>query len=60
MGVDNANGSEDSGTAVMPCSNLSRVKRILYSLQLVSEKAAELSEGEYGLFVGWNVFANGL
>ena len=37
-------------------SNLSRVKRIVSSSHLVSEKAAELSEVEYGLIVGWNAF----
>ena len=57
MGVDNANGGEDTQIAAMPGSNLSRVKRIVSSSHLVSEKAAELSEVEYGLIVGWNAFA---
>ena len=56
MGVDNANGGEDTQIAAMPGSNLSRVKRIVSSSHLVSEKAAELSEVEYGLIVGWNAF----
>lgn len=56
MIVDNANGGEDSRIAAVPGSNLSRVKRIVSSSHLVSEKAAELSEVEYGLIVGWNAF----
>ena len=56
MGVDHANGGEDTQIAAMPGSNLSRVKRIVSSSHLVSEKAAELSEVEYGLIVGWNAF----
>ena len=32
------------------------MKRIVSSSHLVSEKAAELSEVEYGLIVGWNAF----
>ena len=56
MVVDNANGDEDTRIAGMPGSNLSRVKRIVSSSHLVSEKAAELSEVEYGLIVGWNAF----
>ena len=55
MIVDNANG-EDPRIAAVPGSNLSRVKRIVSSSHLVSEKAAELSEVEYGLIVGWNAF----
>ena len=56
MAVDNANGGEDPRIAAVPDSNLSRVKRIVSSSHLVSEKAAELSEVEYGLIVGWNAF----
>ena len=56
MIVDNANGGEDTRIAGTPGSNLSRVKRIVSSSHLVSEKAAELSEVEYGLIVGWNAF----
>ena len=56
MIVDNANGGEDPRSAAVPGSNLSRVKRIVSSSHLVSEKAAELSEVEYGLIVGWNAF----
>ena len=56
MIVDNANGGEDPPIAAVPGSNLSRVKRIVSSSHLVSEKAAELSEVEYGLIVGWNAF----
>ena len=56
MAVDNANGGEDPRIAAVPGSNLSRVKRIVSSSHLVSEKAAELSEVEYGLIVGWNAF----
>ena len=56
MIVDNANGGEDPRIAAVPGSNLSRVKRIVSSSHLVSEKAAELSEVEYGLIVGWNAF----
>ena len=56
MGVDKANGGEDTEMASMPGSNLSGVKRIVSSSHLVSEKAAELSEVEYGLIVGWNAF----
>ena len=44
------------GLLRVPGSNLSRVKRIVSSSHLVSEKAAELSEVEYGLIVGWNAF----
>ena len=40
----------------MSGSSLSGVKRIVSSSHLVSEKAAELSEVEYGLIVGWNAF----
>ena len=56
MIVDNANGGEDPRIAAVPGSNLSRGKRIVSSSHLVSEKAAELSEVEYGLIVGWNAF----
>ena len=56
MIVDNANGGEDPRIAAVPDSNLSRGKRIVSSSHLVSEKAAELSEVEYGLIVGWNAF----
>ena len=56
MGVDKANGGEDTAFTSMPGSNLSCVKRIVSSSHLVSEKAAELSEVEYGLIVGWNAF----
>ncbi len=56
MGVDKANGGKDSRIAAMPGSSLSSVKRIVSSSHLVSEKAAELSEVEYGLIVGWNAF----
>ena len=56
MGVDKANGGEDTAIASVPGSNLSGVKRIVSSSHLVSEKAAELSEVEYGLIVGWNAF----
>ena len=56
MGVDKANGGKDSRIAAMPGSSLASVKRIVSSSHLVSEKAAELSEVEYGLIVGWNAF----
>ena len=56
MITDNGNGGEDPRIAAVPGSNLSRVKRIVSSSHLVSEKAAELSEVEYGLIVGWNAF----
>ena len=56
MGVDKANGGEDTAIASMPGSSSSGVKRIVSSSHLVSEKAAELSEVEYGLIVGWNAF----
>ena len=56
MIVDNATGGKDPQTAAISGSNLSRVKRIVSSSHLVSEKAAELSEVEYGLIVGWNAF----
>jgi predicted MarR family transcription regulator len=56
MTEDNANGDEDPRIAAVPGSNLSGVKRIVSSSHLVSEKAAELSEVEYGLIVGWNAF----
>ncbi len=58
MGAGKANGGEDTEMASMPGSNLSGVKRIVSSSHLVSEKAAELSEVEYGLIVGWNAFGN--
>ena len=47
---------KDTRIAKTSGSNLSRVKRIVSSSHLVSEKAAELSEVEYGLIVGWNAF----
>ena len=56
MIVDDANGAKNSRIAGVTGSNLSRVKRIVSSSHLVSEKAAELSEVEYGLIVGWNAF----
>ncbi len=56
MGVDKANGDEDIDIATMPSSSSSGVKRIVSSSHLVSERAAELSEIEYGLIVGWNAF----
>ena len=56
MIADNANGAEDPRIAATPGSNLPSVKRIVSSSHLVSEKAAELSEVEYGLIVGWNAF----
>ena len=56
MIVDDANGGKNPLIAGVPGSNLSRVKRIVSSSHLVSEKAAELSEVEYGLIVGWNAF----
>ena len=56
MGVDKTSGGEDSRIARMSGSNLAGVKRIVSSSHLVSEKAAELSEVEYGLIVGWNAF----
>ena len=56
MGVDKANGGKDTRIASMPGSSLSGVRRIVSSSHLVSEKAAELSEVEYGLIVGWNAF----
>ena len=56
MGLDNANGGKDTRIAAKRGSKLSRVKRIVSSSHLVSEKAAELSEVEYGLIVGWNAF----
>ena len=56
MGVDKANGDEDIHIATMPSSSSSGVKRIVSSSHLVSERAAELSEIEYGLIVGWNAF----
>ena len=56
MIVDNATGAKDPRTAATPGSDLSHVKRIVSSSHLVSEKAAELSEVEYGLIVGWNAF----
>ena len=57
MGVDQATGNEDTAIAKTPDSNLSGLKRIVSSSHLVSEKAAELSEVEYGLIVGWNAFS---
>ena len=56
MGVDKTNDGEDSRIAAMPGSSLAGAKRIVSSSHLVSEKAAELSEVEYGLIVGWNAF----
>lgn len=56
MAVDKANGGEDARIAKMSGSSSSGVKRIVSSSHLVSEKAAELSEVEYGLIVGWNAF----
>ena len=56
MGVDGVNGGEDSQIAAMHGSSLTGMKRIVSSSHLVSEKAAELSEVEYGLIVGWNAF----
>ena len=56
MAVDKTNGGENTQTASMPNANISSAKRIVSSSHLVSEKAAELSEVEYGLIVGWNAF----
>ena len=56
MVVDKTNGGENTQTASMPDANISSAKRIVSSSHLVSEKAAELSEVEYGLIVGWNAF----
>ena len=56
MAVDKANGVENNRIATMSDPSLSGVKRIVSSSHLVSEKAAELSEVEYGLIVGWNAF----
>ena len=56
MGLHKANGGKDSRIAAKPASSLAGVKRIVSSSHLVSEKAAELSEVEYGLIVGWNAF----
>ncbi len=56
MGVDKVNEGEDTRIDLTPGSTLSGVKRIVSSSHLVSEKAAELSEVEYGLIVGWNAF----
>ena len=56
MGADKADGGKNNMIAVVPDANLSGVKRIVSSSHLVSEKAAELSEVEYGLIVGWNAF----
>ena len=56
MGTDEANGGQDNAIATAHDYNLSGGKRIVSSSHLVSEKAAELSEVEYGLIVGWNAF----
>ena len=56
MTVDKANGGGDNPIATMYDANLSGATRIVSSSHLVSEKAAELSELEYGLIVGWNAF----
>jgi len=56
MGEDKVNEGEDTRIDSTPGSSLSGVKRIVSSSHLVSEKAAELSEVEYGLIVGWNAF----
>ena len=56
MGLHKADGGKDSRIAAKPASSLAGVKRIVSSSHLVSEKAAELSEVEYGLIVGWNAF----
>ena len=56
MGVDKAKKGKDTQIAAMLGSGLPDVKRIVSSSHLVSEKAAELSEVEYGLIVGWNAF----
>ena len=48
MMVDDANGGKNPLIAGVPGSNLSRVKRIVSSSHLVSEKAAELSELNMG------------
>ena len=56
MGLDNGNGGDDTRIAAKLGPKLSRVKRIVSSSHLVSENAAELSEVEYGLIVGWNAF----
>ncbi len=56
MGLDKANGGKDRLSAAMPGSSLAGLKRIVSSSHLVSEKAAELSEVEYGLIMCWNAF----
>ena len=50
------NGGEDTAIASMPGWSLSGLKRIVSSSHLVSEKALELGEVEYGLIVDWNAF----
>ena len=56
MGFDKSNVGEDTRITTMPDSSSTGFKRIVSSSHLVSEKAAELSEVEYGLIVGWNAF----
>ena len=56
IGLDKANGGEDTRIAAMHGLRLSGVRRIVSSSHLVSEKVAELSEIEYGPIVGWNAF----
>ena len=56
MELDKANGRGNTQIATVPDSSSSGVKRIVSSSHLVSEKAAELSDIEYGLIVGWNAF----
>ena len=56
MGAGNANDGANTPNATLPEANLPGAKRIVSSSHLVSGRAAELSEVEYGLIVGWNAF----
>ena len=56
MAKDRVNRGAENSTAAMHDANGFASTRIVSSSHLVSEKAAELSEVEYGLIVGWNAF----
>jgi predicted MarR family transcription regulator len=56
MAADKANDGKNTPVANINNDDIFGSKRIVSSSHLVSEKAAELSEVEYGLIVGWNAF----
>jgi predicted MarR family transcription regulator len=56
MAADKTSDGKNTPVANIHKDDIFGSKRIVSSSHLVSEKAAELSEVEYGLIVGWNAF----